>query len=142
MTADPDTINRDIMISTLEELGLTYLRNHDFEDAEHVFGIILRTGRDKFTDALLFHDTMYRASTVLQKLKMGFGDAKAAKKFGELVDYHENAKNDSVKIETMFKNFSTDEDNHFDEGDDMSSFVSDSISCGSDDHHLHTLSFE
>ena len=103
MSADEDSVDRDTMIATLEELGNTYIKSRQFEDAEHVFGIILQTGREKFTSAFTFHDTMYRASIVMQRLKIDMKDSNEARKYDQLAKYHQNASTDAIKIESMCK---------------------------------------
>ena len=101
MTADEHSVDRDTMIATLEELGQTYMKHNNFQDAEHVFGIVLRTGRDKFADSCVFHRTMFKASVVMQKLKINEGDNNAAIKYSELADYHQNAAVDAIKLENI-----------------------------------------
>lgn len=95
--------DRSTTIATLEQLGKTYMAHQLLEDAENIFLIILRTGRDKFNQTQIFHETMCRASRALENLRLTLGDTNAAMKYAVSVKYHENAAKDSVQVEKMCK---------------------------------------
>jgi hypothetical protein len=147
MSADESTVNKETMIATLEKLGNTYIKHQNLKDAEHVFEIVLRTGRDKFSDTYMFHQTMVRASIVMQKLKLELNDTEQASKYTELADYHQSAALDSIKVQSMpqkavtVKTEYSGSDSEF--SDDITPLPSSTSeeSDISEDYH-HSLSFE
>ena len=154
MTVDESIVDRDTMIATLEELGHAYTKFEHTEDAEHVFRIILRTGRDKFSNTCTFHRTMFRASVVMKTMKASMQDNVSVTKYDELAQYHQNAAIDALKIESMCKTVSEqkakcsesdDSDSYGDSCSDISPTSSSSLSATdttSDGYHHHSLSFE
>lgn len=106
MIAGDQIMDKNIMIATLDELGKCYLTTNSLKDAEYIFGLLLRTEREQFSDIQTFHQTKFRASVILQELHLCFGNSDAAMKYADLANYHKIAAIDFVKIENICKNFS------------------------------------
>ena len=101
MSSREDTADRHTMIAILEVLGKTYLNQQNLNDAQHVFGIILRTGQEKFKSPQIYHETMIRAAVMMQKLKSIEKDEVSSIKFTEMAMYHRIAAADAVKVESF-----------------------------------------
>lgn len=95
------TVDRHIMIAILEILGKTYLNQQKLNDAQQVFGIILRTGQEKFKSPKIYHEAMFRAAVVMQKLKAIEEDEASSMKFTDMAKYHRTAAADAVKVKTF-----------------------------------------
>ncbi len=140
MTVDESIVDRDTMIATLEELGHTYMKFQHAEDAEHVFGIILRTGRDKFPNACTFHRTMFRASMVMKTVKSSIQDYASVTKYNELAQYHQNAAIDAVKIESICSKLAErSESEEYDNSSDDISPASSAMSTTTSDSDIYLV---
>lgn len=109
MSANEDMVDRRTMIAVLELLGQTYLNKEKTYDAEKVFEVILRTGREKFeTPIKIYHETMSRTAFAMQKLKFMEGDVESSIKYTDMAQYHRKAAVDSViKVESICKHVFT-----------------------------------